>query len=418
MIGKLALRSMTRNRWRTALTIAGVAMGVGVLIWLSGYMKGFQNEIVRGATAADLGQVQIASSQWVETPSTRYTFEADDALLAKVERLPGVASASPRVSLYGLVGNEDTSVVARIIGVDPRREADTTVVATGVSSGRWLSPKPPEYPAPREVVLGVDFAQQLDVGVGDELVAFFEAADGSLGNELLEVVGIVSSGNTAIDRQSAYMHLSDLQIAAAMEGRLHQIAIRIGNPDAAEAVATQIASAIGRDDLTVRSWQEIMPEIQGMVRTMEQSDGIMYIFVYILVAFGLFNAQRMSALERRREFAMMMAIGVTPPKLFWTVLLETVLIAMAGAMAGAILGSAATWFFVINGLDLAAFNTSGGANFQVMGISFSNRLHFVLTLESVFKPVAVLVPFAVVCGLWPAVTAARVEITAALSGRN
>ena len=43
----------------------------------------------------------------------------------------------------------------------------TTVVASGITEGRWLSGKPAEYPAPREVVLGKKFARQLEVKVGD-----------------------------------------------------------------------------------------------------------------------------------------------------------------------------------------------------------------------------------------------------------
>ena len=418
MIGKLALRNLTRNRWRTALTIAGVAIGVGILIWLNGYMAGFASDMVRGATAADLGQIQIASKKFVETPSARWAFDADDEFLASVEAIPGVAAAAPRVALYGLVGNEDHSVVARIVGVDPEREAQTTVVATGIDKGRWLSPDPPEYPAPREVVLGKKFAQQIEVDIGDEVVGFFEAADGSLGNELMKVVGTVDSGSATIDRQTAFLHIKDMQIAAAMEDRLHQVAIKVDNPARAPQIATTMGATIGRDELAVRSWEEIMPEIKNMVEMMKNSDVVMYVFVYILVAFGLFNAQRMSALERRREFAMMMAIGVTPRQLFLTVLAETVLIALAGAMAGSILGGAASWYFVVNGLDLAAFNTGGDVNFQVMGISFSNRLYFTITAEHIWRPVVVLVPFAVLCGLWPALHAARVQITTALSGRN
>ena len=59
----------------------------------------------------------------------------------------GVDAVSPRAALFGLVGDEDRSVVARITGVDPQKEAKTTVVAGGISEGRWLSQTPPEYPA-------------------------------------------------------------------------------------------------------------------------------------------------------------------------------------------------------------------------------------------------------------------------------
>lgn len=417
MIGKLALRNITRNRWRSALTIAGVAVGVAILIWMNGYLMGFHDEMIRGATATELGQVQIADSDWVETPSARHTFDATAEFIGQVEAVDGVEAVSPRATLFGLVGDEERSVVARIMGVDPEREAATTVVEDGVKQGRWLGATPPEYPAPREVVLGIKLAEQIDANVGDELVAFFEASDGSLGNELLNVVGIVKAGSSSIDRQGVYMHIKDLQIGAAMEGRYHQIAVRIANPNRAPEVAEQIGASIGREDLTVRSWEVIMPEIKSMVEVMKNSDIVMYIFVYILVAFGLFNAQRMSALERRREFAMMMAIGVTPRQLFLTVLLETVLIALAGAMAGAIIGSAATWYFVVNGLDLAAFS-GGELNLELMGISFNNVMHFVLLPSFVYRPILVLVPFAVLCGLWPAFGAARVHITQSLSGRS
>ena len=418
MIGKLALRNLTRNRWRTVLTVGGIAVGVAILIWMNGYLMGFHDEMIRGATAAELGQIQIADKDWVETPSARHTFEADEAFIEKVSTMENVQAVSPRATLFGLVGDEERSVVARITGVYPEREAETTVVSKGIDKGRWLSPEPPEYPAPREVVLGAKLAQQLRADVGHELVAFFEASDGSLGNELLNVVGIASTGSSSIDRQGVFMHIKDLQVGAAMEGRYHQFAVKIADPNTADDVATRIRDEIARDDLAVRSWAVIMPEIKSMVDMMKNSDLVLYIFVYILVAFGLFNAQRMSALERRREFAMMMAIGVTPRQLFWTVLLETVFIAIAGAMAGAIIGSAATWYYVVNGLDLAAFTSSGEMNLDMMGISFSNILYFSFSPAYVFKPMAVLVPFAVVCGLWPAFHAARVNITTAISGRS
>lgn len=417
MIARLAYRNLVRNRWRTVMTIGGVAIGVAILIWLNGYLMGFHDEMIRGATASDLGQVQIATHEWVDTPSARYTFESGP-VLESLKGVDGVDAASERAIIFGLVGHEDRSVVARIVGVSPNREAATTVVTTGLKAGRWLDETAPDYPAARETVLGEKFAQQLSVGVGDELVAFFEAADGSLGNELLEVVGVVSTGSTAIDRQTAFLHLEDLQRAGAMEGQVHQIALKLSNPNHAESKVSEIQAAISTDELAVRSWEEILPEIKTMVDMMQNSDIVLYILVYILVAFGLFNAQRMSALERRREFAVMMALGVSPWRLFWTVLVETVLIGAAGALLGAIVGTLATWYFVVFGLDLAAFNTSGDVNFEMMGISFSQTLYFSLGIEHVMRPILVLVPFAVLCGLWPALQAARINITTALSGRN
>ncbi len=213
---KLAIRNLLRNRWRSALTLAAVAVAVGLMTWMLSLYEGWLQEMVRGATAVETGQVQIHTAAYVASPRAYHSFFADSAFLDRILAVPEVISVSPRVELAGLVGNEDRSQVARILGVDPTREADTTPVAQAIVEGRWLAVEPPPYPAPREAVLGSGLARQLDVGPGGELVTFLEASDGSLGNELLVVVGVVETANTQVDQMAVYLDLSDAQLLGAL----------------------------------------------------------------------------------------------------------------------------------------------------------------------------------------------------------
>ena len=206
---KLGLRNLFRNRWRSGLTLAAVAVAVGLMVWTLGFYEGWIQQMVRGATAVETTQAQIQTAGYIESPRVYRTFTMDSSRLATLRQLPGVQAVTPRVELAGLLGNEQRSQVARFKGVDPRLEAEATPVTDGIVEGRWLAESPPDYPAPREIVLGEGVAQQLRVGVGAELVVFLEAADGSLGNELLEVVGIVRTQNTEIDRLTGYMHIED-----------------------------------------------------------------------------------------------------------------------------------------------------------------------------------------------------------------
>ncbi|MEZ4461949.1 MAG: FtsX-like permease family protein [bacterium] len=138
------------------------------------------------------------------------------------------------------------------------------------------------------------------------------------------------------------------------------------------------------------------PEMAQMIDVSNQSDLILFGLVYLIVAFGLFNAQRMSALERTREFGVILAVGVKPRQLFWTVLLETVFITLLGALVGAGLGEAIiAQYHTVYGLNLSLF--SEGASFDVMGIAFRDRLYFHLTPTAVFKPVIYIVPVSVLC---------------------
>jgi ABC-type lipoprotein release transport system permease subunit len=411
LIFRLALRNLFRNRWRSALTVGGVVIAVMLLVWTLAYIEGFVGEMVRGATAVDIGQIKIQNPEYVERPSARHGFKLGTHL-EDIRALPGVEAAAPRVRVYGLVGNEDTSGVAQIIGIDPELEGQVSVLDQGITQGKWLGKVVPD--GPREAVIGERLATHIHAKLGDELVLFFEAADGSLGNDVLTIVGLIETGNTAIDRGAVYMNIADLQYDAALDDNVHEIVVKTTDILAADQIAAAMRPKL--PGLAVRPWKEMVPEISQMIDVSQKSDLILFAMVYLIVAFGLFNAQRMSALERTREFGVILAIGVKPMQLFGTVLLETIFVTLLGALVGAGLGATISWYHTVYGLDLALF--SDRANFDIMGISFSNRLYFSVSLNAVFKPVIYIVPVAVLCGIWPAWKAARLSAVEAISGRT
>ncbi|QDG50958.1 ABC transporter permease [Persicimonas caeni] len=421
MITKLAWRNLARNRWRSILTAAGVAVAVGLMVWTMAYMEGFFGAMVRGATALDTGQALIQRKAYVDEPSIYEAFALEEGMLEEVEQTEGVRAAAPRINLYGLIGNEQRSQVSKLLGVDAQAEAAATPITDAVVKGEWLSDDPEPPPAPREVVLGEGLARQLEVDLGAELVVFLEASDGSLGNDLLKVVGVVKTGNSMVDRQAAYVHLEDAQYVGALDGQVHEIVVKTDNPAEAEGVVAQMAPKIDaydtdEHDLVVRSWQQARPQIAQMLELSDASNIAMFFILYLLASLGLLNTQRMSALERRREFGVMMAIGVTPRRLFMVILAETLLLSFVGALVGTALGGGLAWHHAVNGLDMTAFATN--TDFTWMGISFSERLYFGLNAEIVLEPLLVMLGVAILCGLWPAAKAIGIDITSAIAGRN
>jgi ABC-type lipoprotein release transport system permease subunit len=426
---KLALRNLLRNRWRSGLTAAAVAVAVGLMVWTLGMYDGWIDEMVRGTTAVETGQIQVHTAEYVENPRVYESFPADSALLGRVRLVNGVTAVSPRVKAFGLVGNEDRSQVARILGVLPEAEGAATPIRDAVRAGRWLSPAPAPIGAPREVVLGQALARQLRVAPGDELVVFLEAADGSLGNELLQVAGIVRTGNTEIDRLAAYLHLRDAQYLTALGDEIHELMLRTRDLDAARAVADTVAAAIGaragapaRDEavapatLVVRPWQEIVPWLNQMILLFRRSYAFMYFLIYLIAAVGIVNTARMSALERRREFGVMLAIGMRPFRMFRTIVVETVVLGLAGALIGATLGFLLSWYYATAGFDMSMFTEQ--AAFSYMGVAFSERIYFVVTPRTVLQPIVVMLAVAALSALWPAFRAARIVPAPTIAGRT
>jgi ABC-type lipoprotein release transport system permease subunit len=425
---KLGIRNLARNRWRSGLTLAAIAVAVGLMIWTIAMYEGWIAQMVRGATAVEIAQVQIQTAGYVESSRIYESFPLTDDLVAEIRGVPGVVALSPRIKANGLLGNEQRSQVVRLLGVDPAMEAATTPVRDGLIEGRWLADEPAADPAPREVVVGSGVAQQLQVDIGDELVAILEAADGSLGNDLFVVVGVVRTGNTAIDRMAAYLHLADAQFITALDGDVHEIAVAtadittaratadsVGQAIGAPTIATDDAAAMDEDEIVVRPWQEILPSIDQMITLFRRSYWFMYLILYLIAAIGILNTQRMSAMERRREFGVMMAIGMRPRRMFGQLQVETVVLGMLGALVGALLGGLLSWYHATVGLDLTKFTDSG--SFSYMGVAFSDRLMFEFAPYMVFQPVLVMIGVAVVSGLLPAWKAARIDPAPTISGR-
>lgn len=417
---KLALRNLARNRWRSGLTLAAVAVAVGLMTWTLSFYEGWLQAMIQGATAVETAQVQIHTAAYVDQARVYRTFTVDSSMLSEIGDVPGVQSVSPRAELFGLVGNERRSQVGRLLGVDPDLESSTTPIEDAVTRGRWLSSSPPDYPAPREVVLGSGVARRLRVGPGDELVTFLEAADGSLGNELLEVVGVARTGNTQVDRGTVYIHLDDARRLAALDQGVHELAIRTEDLRTARRTAEQVAAAIaGRgagDELLVRSWQEILPGIDQMIVIFRRSYWVLYLLVYLLAAAGIVNTQRMSALERRREFGVMVAIGMRPRRLLGTLVVETTVLGVLGALMGSALGTGLAWYHATRGFDMTALTDQ--ASFSYMGVAFSERLYFVLEAGLVIQPVLVMALVSVVSGVWPAIQAFRTDPAPTIAGRT
>ena len=426
---KLGTRNLTRNRWRSSLTMAAVAVSVALMVWTLALYEGWLEQMVQGATAVETAQVQIHTASYIESPRVYRSFTADDDMLTSIRNVPDVVALSPRVKAHGLLGNEERSQVVRLLGVDPALEEATTPVGDAVISGRWLSTTPPEFPAPREVVLGQGVARQLQVELGDELVAFLEAADGSLGNDLFTVVGVIRTGNMQVDRMTVYLHLDDARFITALEDDVHEVAVKTSDLSLARETAAAIAAAAGleigtnaqveaagSDALFARPWQQILPSIDQMILLFRRSYAIMYLLIYLVAAVGILNTQRMSALERRREFGVMMAIGMRPRRMFQTLQVETVVLASLGALIGAAGGGLLAWYHAVAGFDLSIFTDQ--ASFSYMGVAFSERLYFVLEPFMIVQPILVMMVVALLCGLWPAWKAARIDPAPTIAGRT
>ncbi|MFN9710178.1 MAG: ABC transporter permease [Bacteroidota bacterium] len=120
----------------------------------------------------------------------------------------------------------------------------------------------------------------------------------------------------------------------------------------------------------VADWRSLSPETNLLVKTVDDYSYIIIIIIMLALAFGITNTMLMTVLERRREIGMMMALGTSRKRISGLIILETVLLTIAGTPIGLLIAWTGITYFHKTGLDL-----SGSGKDLMASFGFSTRLY-------------------------------------------
>lgn len=402
-LARMGWSNLWRNPRRTAITVTALSLGIVALAFTVSLMEGLTRDLIESGTGLLLGHVQIHAQGYRPDRSIFDTIPGDGRAWTVRIRAGdrAVLGAAPRAIGYGLVSAGEHSAGAELLGVVPEAEARVSTLLEHVVAGRALAGE-----RSGEVLLGVALARALGVEPGASVVVLTQAADGSLGNEVYRVAGLLETGVEAVDAGLLVAGLADVQeILALGPERVHEIALRTGSPAQAPETASRLASRLGGDDLEVAAWPELAPEIGGWVAMSEGWNWITYAIILTLAAVAVLNTMLMAVFERFREFGVLAAMGMRPGHVVALVTWEVASLAAVGLVAAAALGFPLLSWLVHTGIDLSAI-TSG---LTMSGVALAPVMRGVWTPFHFALSALLLVAFALVAGLYPAVKAARVD---------
>jgi ABC-type lipoprotein release transport system permease subunit len=401
---KIAWRNLWRSRRRTLIALCATATGTAACIVTVSLVDGWYDELVSAATRHELGHLQVHAAGYLPDRSIGITLPPGvEGGVYSLKRM----HAAPRVVASALAGAGDRSATVRILGIDPVREASVTGMATTVESGHVLGDV-----AAGEVVLGWRLARALGVADGGEVVLLTEADDGFPGEGVFRVAGISRTGDDAADRGRVLMHIDDARRLLALEGRTHEIALLTSDAGASREVADRLSLTLG-PECEVAAWQELSPVIWGTVRLADAAVCIVLAIVFGLAGLGIANTVMMSVIQRRREFGLLMALGMGPARVVALVVLETGFLALLASMVGAALGLAIAGHMQVHGWDLSGV-VSGVAQ---GGVTIGPVVHARISASRLALTLAVLGIVAVAASVGPAIRAARLDPARAARGR-
>jgi ABC-type lipoprotein release transport system permease subunit len=278
-----------------------------------------------------------------------------------------------------------------------------------------LEGAPPEEGA-YQVLLGQELARQLRTAVGEEVVLVAPSADGSLGNELFTVSGILRTGIPEVDAAQVILHLDDLQYLLALgPDDVHEVVAAVRHPWDAPVVAdrltTELADLAGGMEVT--AWTEFRPELVEFAGLISGMNWLILIIVFVMAAFGVANTMLMGTFERRREFAVVKALGMKPGRIVSMVVGEALVLGLLAVVAGALIALPLVLWLMHYPVDLTPI---AGEQMFMDGL-----FRFVLRVEhswdNPIRSAVGLVITAVLAALYPALRAIRVPAAEALAGR-
>jgi putative ABC transport system permease protein len=420
----LAVRNLTRNRRRTAISLVALVVGVMVIVALRGYINGQQRVTREGVVEGNLGAVVVHKKGYLaNVQSSPLTLDMADSpeLRQRISSVEGVKALTAHIAFGAMLSMPDTPAAGATPGepaagktaflvvtaFDPELEVKVTPRRMDwLGQGHFLSST-----GASELMLNADLARSLNAQVVDAKAPPPEDQwpavlagdrDGALNGEGVKLIGTQVSA-TPGDRRTGYLPLATAQRLLRMEGRVTEYALALNEVDDAAKVRDALQAMLGAD-YEVQTWFEVQPNVAEVLKQEDALFGIIIAIFLLVVLLGIVNVMLMNVLERVREIGTMMAVGMRRRSIVSLFLMEGAVLGLIGGIGGALVGWALVLWLHDKGIHLAA-----------PGASVESVIRPVIPLAYLFRAVCMATIGAALAALWPAYRASRLRPVEALS---
>ncbi len=399
---RYAVRNLARNGRRTLLSVAGVAVGCTIALVNIGFVQGKVDLFLRSIGEGGIGHVRVVNREWPVSRSRELRLRAWRPLLAALRADPAVAVATPRTRVQGLLALGTRMAGAEVVGVDPTTEPRAYRYVRVMASGRYLLPADTAG-----IVIGRSLADRLGAEVGAPLVVTVVDRAGTLKDAMFDVVGIVDLGSN-LDASICQVTLAAAERLSGTPGA-GEISLLLRDPARADRFRAGLQTRLSAPD-TALTWAEINPPSAAAIRINQVVQAILTTILVLVALLGVASSQLTAVLERRREFAVLAAIGTGRLAIFRLLLGEAVAMGTLSLVLTLALAWPLVYYFATVGIRV--FGRGGVTAF---GMALTDPVFHAAIGPWLFGDAALLCYLAtIVASLYPAWFATRLNPAEAL----
>lgn len=349
----IAWRDLGRHKRRTFFSIIAVALGLGLLIVLDGWIAGVVDGALQTSIRFETGHVQLRAASYEAEKATlqwKDLLADPDALAAQARAMPEVAAAAPVLRASGVLNTQDESTGVRLYGIDTESAVYDPFRET-LMAGSWLAPDDRSG-----ILIGKRLADSLGLQVGDRVNLAIVNANGEPDETSFDIRGLFSTGFFSYDDGAVLMPLAKAQAYTGTEGHASSIFVLLHQP----ADVERVVAALQSSDVVALSYLKLN---EFFLQTMQSALGfyvLIYGIVILIVAVIIANTLLMAVFERIREMGILAALGMRGRHIAVMFLLEAAAMGLIGILAGLVIGMAGVAYLTNVGVSIGDIGSAAG----------------------------------------------------------
>lgn len=381
---------------RTA--IAGLALGVGLLITVLAVMSGFEREMrvrILGLVPHITLYPGSDAAPWQDTAR-------------QLADRPGIRAVAPLVQLNGMLVKGGDVATALLFGVDATHERAATIIADYIDEDGWRR----FAESGSGVILGAGIAERLGAAAGDRITLVVPHSGGARMASRIEriaVAGVLHSG-TELDESLALLPLATAQRLGEVADEAVSLRVMVEDLFEAPEIGMELWRArAGR--YGVSDWTHAQGNLYSAIELSKRLVGMMLAIVIAVAVFNVVSALVLVVNDKQGDIAILRTQGARPRTIVAIFLVQGFLVGSVGTALGVVFGVGLS--LVVTDL-VAGIETVFGIQFLKSDVYPVSYLPAELLWQDVLTVALTALAMSALAALYPAWRAARLQPAAAL----
>jgi ABC-type lipoprotein release transport system permease subunit len=402
---KIAWRNLWRNRRRTIITSASVFFAVFFAAIMRSYQLGSYNTMIMNFIESYSGYLQVQNVKYQDNPTIDYSFEYSDSLEKAISGVKNVVSVAPHIESFALASSGNQTKGIAVLAIDPEKEktfsnpenklVKYTISQEAIARLKKTVPLSPEVDKKLENIVGSSYSSQarlelelnltdeensryiddimkasrvpngylsendegvlvsvkladyLKIAIGDTVILMGQGYHGASAAGIFPVRGIIKMPSPDIDSRLIVMTINAAQYFFDAEGRITSLSVNLtGRSNRIMNGAQKRINMLLTDKNTVtKTWEDLNPVLVQQIQGDSETGMAMLAMLYFIIFFGIFGTVLMMVAERKREFGVLISIGMQRTRLMRVITIEMILLGIIGVIGGMLASTPVIMYF-------------------------------------------------------------------------